>query len=92
MDAARYHATRESADSAARFDALAEYETSPLFTDAERAALNYATELTREKSVSSSIFARLQRFYSEREICVLVAARAFRSVRKRPHRCVMMFG
>ena len=43
MDAARWFAVKESADNAARFDALAEYRMSPLFTDAERAALDYAT-------------------------------------------------
>src|SRR6185437_5554802 len=39
MDAARWYALKESTDNAARFDALSEYRTSPLFTDAERAAL-----------------------------------------------------
>ena len=34
----------------AKFDALEEYRTSPLFTDAERAALDYVTELTRDKT------------------------------------------
>jgi alkylhydroperoxidase family enzyme len=72
MDAARWHATRESPDAAARFDALAEYRTSPLFTDAERAALDYATELTRTKEVTPDTFARLARHYGEREICEIV--------------------
>ena len=31
----------------AKFDALEQYRTSPLFTDAERAALDYVTELTQ---------------------------------------------
>jgi len=35
----------------AKFDALEQYLTSPLFTDAERAALAYATELTKEKKL-----------------------------------------
>ena len=52
----------------AKFDALDECNSSPLFTDAERAALDYATELTREK-VNPDTFARLSRHYSEREIC-----------------------
>ncbi len=33
----------------AKFDALNEYGTSPLFSDSERAALDYVTELTRDK-------------------------------------------
>lgn len=56
----------------AKLDALAEYETSPLFTQAERAALAYATELTREKNVDPKTFARLSGFYSERSICEIV--------------------
>ncbi len=72
MDAARYFAMRESADDLARLDALEEYRTSPLFTDAERAALDYATELTTEKAVSPATFERLASHYSEGEICDLV--------------------
>ena len=56
----------------AKFDALEEYSTSPLFSDAERAALDYATELTKEKKVSPETFACLSRYYSEREICEIV--------------------
>ncbi|HTV63318.1 MAG TPA: carboxymuconolactone decarboxylase family protein [Verrucomicrobiae bacterium] len=56
----------------AKFDALEEYRTSALFTDAERAALDYATELTREKKVSPETFARLAENFSEREICEIV--------------------
>jgi hypothetical protein len=48
------------------------YQTSPLFTDAERAALDYATELATDKNVDADTFARLARFYSEREICDIV--------------------
>jgi alkylhydroperoxidase family enzyme len=72
MDAARWYAMKESPDNAARFDALPEYRTSLLFTDAERAALDYATELTRTKAVGADTFARLARHYSEREICDIV--------------------
>ncbi len=56
----------------AKFDALEEYRTSPLFTAAERAALDYATELTKEKKVSPDTFARLASHFSEREICEIV--------------------
>jgi alkylhydroperoxidase family enzyme len=58
--------------SEAKFDALAEYRTSMLFTDAERAALDYVTELTTEKKVNPDTFARMARHYSEREICEIV--------------------
>ncbi len=56
----------------AKFDALEEYSTSPLFTEAERAALDYVTELTRDKEVSPATFARMAGYYSERAICEIV--------------------
>jgi len=56
----------------AKFDALDQYRTSALFTDAERAALDYVTELTRDKKVDPDTFARMARHYSEREICEIV--------------------
>lgn len=56
----------------AKFDALEEYRTSPLFSDAERAALDYATELTKEKKVDSQTFDRLSGYFSERAICEII--------------------
>jgi alkylhydroperoxidase family enzyme len=56
----------------AKFDALERYSTSPLFTDAERAALDYVTELTKDKKVNPDTFARLSQYYSERAICEIV--------------------
>jgi alkylhydroperoxidase family enzyme len=55
-----------------KLDALDQYRDSPLFSDAERAALDYVTELTRNKKVEASTFARMSRFYSERAICEIV--------------------
>jgi alkylhydroperoxidase family enzyme len=56
----------------AKFDALDDYRTSPLFTEAERAALDYATELTTDKKVERGTFDRLAQHYSERQICEIV--------------------
>ena len=56
----------------AKFDALEHYRTSPLFSDAERAALDYVTDLTKEKRVDPDTFFRLSRHYSERQICEIV--------------------
>jgi alkylhydroperoxidase family enzyme len=53
----------------AKFDALEQYRTSPLFSEAERAALDYVTELTRDKKVDPNTFAGMARYFSEREIC-----------------------
>ncbi|HLX88598.1 MAG TPA: hypothetical protein VKR22_09125 [Acidimicrobiales bacterium] len=72
MDIGRWYAIKASPDNAARFDALGQYRTSPLFTEAERAALDYATELTAEHRVTPETFNRLARHYSEREICEIV--------------------
>ena len=56
----------------AKFDALDEYQTSSLFTEAERAALDYVTELTRDKKVTPETFKRMSRHFSERQICEIV--------------------
>jgi alkylhydroperoxidase family enzyme len=71
IDIARYF-TIQAKMNQAKFDALDEYSTSPLFTEAERAALDYATELTRDKKVNPETFARLRNHYSERSICEIV--------------------
>jgi alkylhydroperoxidase family enzyme len=70
-DIARSVAIKASMNEA-KFDALEQYRTSPLFTDAERAALDYVTELTKEKKVSPDTFSRMARHYSERAICEIV--------------------
>jgi alkylhydroperoxidase family enzyme len=72
MDASRWYALRESSDNGALFDALPGYRTSPLFSDAQRAALDYATELTRDGVVSQRTFDDLEWHFSEREICDIV--------------------
>jgi alkylhydroperoxidase family enzyme len=56
----------------AKFDALGDYRTSPLFTDAERAMLDYVTELAGEKKVDPLTFERLKKHFSERAICEIV--------------------
>jgi alkylhydroperoxidase family enzyme len=65
-------ATIKASMSEAKFDALEQYSTSPLFTDAERAALDYVTELTKDKKVNPDTFARMSGHYSERAICEIV--------------------
>jgi len=70
-DIGRSIVIRQSMDEA-KFDALGEYRTSPHFTDAERAALDYVTELTTDKNVNPETFARMARHYSERAICEIV--------------------
>lgn len=64
--------TSKTSMNQAKFDALEQYHTSPVFTDAERVALDYVTELTKNKNVNPETFARLSEYYSEREICEIV--------------------
>jgi len=71
MDIGRWFTIKESMNQA-KFDALEDYRTSPLFSDAERAALDYVTELTKEKKVNPETFARMARYFSERQICEIV--------------------
>ena len=71
MDIGRAIVVQESMNQA-KFDALDQYATSPLFSDAERAALDYVTQLTRDKKVDPGVFARLAKHYSERQICEIV--------------------
>ena len=55
-----------------KFNPLQDYGTSPLFSEAERAALDYASQLTIETKVDRALFTRLTRYYSERAICEIV--------------------
>lgn len=71
-DAGRWQATKNMPHLLPKLDALHEYGTSPVFNAKERAALEFATELTETKHVSSETFAQLESHYSEREICELV--------------------
>jgi alkylhydroperoxidase family enzyme len=69
MDAGRWSAMKNAPHTLPKLDVITEYRTSPLFSEAERAALDFATELTEDKHVSQGTFDTLKRYYSEREIC-----------------------
>ena len=71
LDIGRYFTIKASMNQA-KFDALDQYRTNDLFSDAERVALDYATELTTNKNVDPETFARVARHYSERQICEIV--------------------
>lgn len=71
MDASRWVALNKLGVDPAKLDALTAFEASPLFSDSERAALAFASELTQHRHVSPATFAELARHYSEREICEL---------------------
>jgi alkylhydroperoxidase family enzyme len=71
IDIGRYFVIKSGMNEA-KFDAINDYSTSSLFSDAERALLDYVTELTRDKNVNPATFARLAGHYSERAICEIV--------------------
>ena len=71
MDIGRAFVVKESMNEA-KFDMLDQYRTNSLFSDGERTALDYVTELTVTKRVNPETFARVARYYSERQICEIV--------------------
>ncbi|MFC6964207.1 carboxymuconolactone decarboxylase family protein [Halocatena marina] len=62
-----------------KFNALAEYQTSPLFTERERAALAYAEEITRQKTVSDATFEELRTHFNDREIVEITVLNAMQN-------------
>ncbi len=71
IDAGRQAAIKASMNEA-KFDALDRYSTSPLFNEAERALLDYVTELTAQKKANRASFERMAQHYTEREVCEIV--------------------
>jgi alkylhydroperoxidase family enzyme len=71
-DAGRWYAINKTPELVPKLDALDNFHTSPLFSERERAALDFATELTEFKNVGAEGFAAVSRHYSEREICEIV--------------------
>jgi alkylhydroperoxidase family enzyme len=59
-----------------RFDALADWRSSDVFDERERAALAYVEEATRSKVVSDAIFAELAKHFDEREIAEITLSNA----------------
>ncbi|HEV8532648.1 MAG TPA: hypothetical protein VGT00_14600 [Methylomirabilota bacterium] len=58
--------------------ALADYATSPLYTEAERVALEYADTITlSDRDVSDDLFARVRRFYDDDAVVELTAVIAW---------------
>jgi alkylhydroperoxidase family enzyme len=55
-----------------KLDALDRYHDSPLFSEAERIALDYVAEPIKDRKVQPATFARLSCFYTGRAICEIV--------------------
>lgn len=63
------------------FDALPAFETSPLFTERERAALAYTEAMTDStRGVDDALMARLKRFFDDDAVVELTALVAFQNM------------
>ncbi len=51
-----------------KYEQLLNYETSTVFSKAEKAALRYVEEATQEKEVADQLFNSLQQYYTDKEI------------------------
>ena len=68
-----FQATRSGGVEEEKIEAAFEYETSPLFTDAERAALRVAqAAATVPNSVTDEDFTELKKYYTDRQIVEIV--------------------
>ena len=69
--------------------ALADYATSPLYSDAERVALEYADAITlSDRDVSDDLFARLRRFYDDDALVELTAIIAWENASSKFNRAL----
>ncbi|HEX6623785.1 MAG TPA: hypothetical protein VF064_08740 [Pyrinomonadaceae bacterium] len=72
-----------------KIDQLASYATSPLYDEAERAALAYADAMTvTGLDVSDELFARLREFYTDDEIVELTEVVAWENASSKFNRAL----
>ena len=70
-----------------KIDALPDHATSPLFTEAEKAALEYADAMTdTSRDVSDELFARLRQHYDDDTIVELTMIIAWENASSRFNR------
>jgi len=75
----------------AKIDALAEYSTNPLYTEAERVALEYADCMTiTDKEVSDELFQRLRNFYDDDAVVELTATIAWENASSKFNRALLV--
>ena len=69
--------------------ALLDYATSPLYDEAERAALEYADAMTlSDREVGDELFARLRRFYDDDALVELTAVIAWENASSKFNRAL----
>ena len=72
-----------------KIDALEEYATSSLYTEAERLTLEYADSMTiTGREVSDDLFAKLREFYDEDAIVELTATIAWENASSKFNRAL----
>lgn len=72
-----------------KLEALEEYGSSPLYTEVERLALEYADTITiTGRDVSDQLFARLQEFFDQDEIVELTATIAWENASSKFNRAL----
>ena len=70
-----------------KIEALLEYEKSPLFTEAEKVALEYADAMTdTRRDVNDGLFARVQQHYDDDTIAELTMIIAWENASSRFNR------
>jgi len=75
----------------AKIHALAEYSTNPLYTEAERVALEYADCMTiTDKEVSDELFQRLRNFYDDDAVVELTATIAWENASSKFNRALLV--
>ena len=70
-----------------KIDALPDYATSPLYTEAERAALAYTDAMTfTDQDVDNELFARVRQFFDDDQLVELTATIAWENSSSRFNR------
>jgi alkylhydroperoxidase family enzyme len=72
-----------------KIEALQDYATSPLYSEAERVALEYADSMTiTGREVSDEFFSRLRDFYDDDEVVELTAIIAWENASSKFNRAL----
>jgi alkylhydroperoxidase family enzyme len=72
-----------------KIESLPDYAASPLYTDAERVALEYADAMTiTNRDVTDELFARLREFYNDDEIVELTEVVAWENASSKFNRAL----
>jgi alkylhydroperoxidase family enzyme len=64
--------TIESSMDQAKFDELADYQTSNRFSEKEKVLLDFVTRLARDRKMEQALFNKLAKHYDERSICEII--------------------